>query len=592
MVILSLLSIVVLSDFVGPTYPAPKDLTGENSHVAIAWKNVTSTMETSSNEEGTKSTSAPGLKDITFSMGMFSIHDATAAGSLQYHHVSAEVASSTLGLTNVDGDSIYRVASLTKLITAFAGMIELDDRDWDRPITDFVPSLSEFARTNPGEDDPVTTIQWDQVTLVALASHLAGTPRDVAPYDGSDVLYQPSDPITTYGLPVLNLTDPIAFPPCVNSPDLTSGTCSMEDYVKGAQARPPVFLPWTSPQYTDFGFMMLGHAIASITNKSIHEIYRESIFGPLGMESSLSLPPQDNASWENVVLPRDILNSPLSPALAPEVTLPSGGIFSTINDLAKLGTAILNSTLLSPEQTRKWMKPISHTDQLQYAVGRPWEIYRHVHRKSGIVTDIYTKSGDSGAYGGYIVLIPNFDAGFSIIGTSTLPARGLITAEIADIVTNSMLPALQAQAEAEAEHNFAGTYISTDKNLDTRLVISLNHTEHSRPGLVLSSFVSNGTDLLDTLIFGGTKPIRLLPSVFDAQGRKAAFRTSPFHKPKEGLFLGSFNVAADWITGDSGTYGGLAVGLFVFDLNASGSPVAVEPAAWRVKLSKELPEEV
>lgn len=49
----------------------------------------------------------------------------------------------------------------------------------------------------------------------------------------------------------------------------------------------------------------------------------------------------------------------------------SGGVFSSINDLAKWGLSILNSTLLSQQETRKWLKPISHTGSLQLSVGRP-----------------------------------------------------------------------------------------------------------------------------------------------------------------------------------------------------------------------------
>ncbi|KAL8739591.1 MAG: hypothetical protein Q9184_008583, partial [Pyrenodesmia sp. 2 TL-2023] len=338
---------------------------------------------------------------------MFSVHDLSAAEFLQYHHTSAEVANSTTGITKVDGSSIYRVASITKLFTAFAGMLELDDSDWERSITEFVPSLADFAQKTPGEDDPINTIQWDQVTLSALAAHLAGTPRDVAPADASDYFYTVPDPVATYGLPSLSPSDPIAVPPCATSLDLN---CTGDEYAKGAQARPPTFLPWTSPQYTDFGYMMLGLAIANITNKSIHDIYRESIFGPLNMTSSSSRPPPDNSTWKNYVIPGDVTNAALLPEQVAEYTIPSGGIFSTTNDLAKWGIAMLNSTLLPPSQTRKWMKQVTFTGNLEYATGRAWEIYRYTHPASGIVTDIYTKAGDAGAYGTYMVLLPDFDA--------------------------------------------------------------------------------------------------------------------------------------------------------------------------------------
>ncbi|KAI4192993.1 MAG: hypothetical protein LQ350_008509 [Teloschistes chrysophthalmus] len=587
--LISLLTTAVRSDFLAPSYPAPKDLTGHQSLISAAWNNVTSTLEGYLNSSNHSLTGYPSLQNLTFSAGIFSIQDHSAAESLQFHYTSAEVANSSFAATKVDGNSIYRVASITKLITAFAGMIQLDDADWDRPITEFVASLALYARTHPGADDPVNTIQWEQVTLAALSAHLAGTPRDVNPYDPSDYLYIIPDPVTDFGLPPLSLSDPVAVPPCANS---TNGTCTGSEYALGAQARPPVFLPWTSPEYTDFGFMLLGLAIANITNKSIHDIYRESIFNPLNMTLSASLPPPDNSTLKQHVIPGDYLNGALTPLLAPELTIPSGGIFSTTNDLAKLGTALLNSTLLPPSLTRKWMKPVSHTAFLQYAVGRPWEIYRYIH-PSGQITDIYTKSGDSGAYSGYIVLIPDFDAGFSILTAGSLPERSAVTALIADLITENIIPALLAQAEAEATRNCAGTYISASKDLNTTLTLSVNRTSpYAKAGLVITEFISNGTDVLASQIFGGDGPVRLLPTISapsaSTQKREVAFRTSlniPAN-PEGGLFSGLFNIAADFILADSGTYGGIGVGLFVFELGEEGVAKGVRVEGWRVRLQK------
>ncbi|KAI4180599.1 MAG: hypothetical protein L6R41_007140 [Letrouitia leprolyta] len=574
----------VLSDFLGPTYPAPKDLASDDSQVSIAWKNVSSTIETYLNDNNTDLTGSAGLKNLTFSLGMFSIHDALAADSLQYHYTSAEVANSTAGATEVDGDSIYRVASVTKLVTAFAGMLELDDQDWNRPIVDFAPSLATFAQDKPGEDIPVNTVQWEKVTLAALGSHLAGIPRDVIPYDLGDYLYTEPNATQLYGLPSLSLSDPIAVPPAAND---TDGIFSLDEYVKGAQARPPTFLPWTSPEYTDFGFMLLGHAIKNITNKSIHDVYRDSIFTPLNMTQSSSRLPPDNSTWKNHVIPGDPINGGLTPAQAPEITIPSGGVFSTTNDLAKWGLGMLNSTLLPSDKTRKWMKPVSHSGNIQFSSGLPWEIYRYTHPESGIVTDLYTKFGDSGAYGGYMVLIPDFDAGFSVLGTSSLAEKSSWLPILADVVTEIMVPALLAQAELEAEENFVGTYTSSVAGLNTTLTLSLgNQSEGAKPGLVISEFISNGTDVLDAKAFGGTSPVRLLPTILDKGNGQLAFRTSATREKTGGLFSDFLTVGADWLVVDSGAYGGLAMGLFVFEVDGSGKAVAVEPKAWRVRLEK------
>ena len=469
----------VFSDLLSPTYPPPQDLASDQSFVSAAWDNLTSILETYLNTSTNDIASLSGPKSLTFSAGMFSVRDETAAESLQFHHTSAEVANSTYGINQVDGDSIYRVASITKLITALAGELELSTTDWERPITDFVPTLSALSQENPGEDDPANVVQWETVTLAALASQIAGVPRDVLPYDPNDYLLIGAlaqfDPTTTFGLPPVNESDPTAAPPCSIR---TDGLCSWSEYAQGVQARPPFALPWATPAYSDFGFMLLGLAISNITGKSIDQVYQDRIFKPLDMTSSNSTVP-DNSTWKDHVIPGEDAVVGFSAEGYPIITIPSGGCLSTTNDLAKLGTGILNSSLLPADQTRRWMKPVTHTSRFEYSVGRPWEIHRYTFPGTDIITDMYTKSGDSGQFGGFLVLLPDFDAGFSIVGASSLPTRSPITALITDLIVDKMLPALLAQAELEAMRNYAGTYIPSGvfADLNTTLTIQVNETE-------------------------------------------------------------------------------------------------------------------
>ena len=74
---------------------------------------------------------------------------------------------------------------------------------------------------------------------------------------------------------------------------------------------------------------------------------------------------------------------------------------------------------------------------------------RYVH-PSGHVTDIYAKSGDSGLYSSWLVLIPEFDAGFSVMMAGSVETRFTVAATLADLVTNTIVPALQAQSVAVA----------------------------------------------------------------------------------------------------------------------------------------------
>lgn len=533
------------------------------------------------------------MENVTFSVGLFSLHD-PAAANLQYHYTSPEIANAANGTDRVDGDSIYRMSSVTKLFTVFAGMLELTDKEWNRPLTEVFPELAEYALEHPGEQDPVYTIQWDKVTPWAFANHLAGFPAGGLP--GLDLLSQVASAgdsdrlVTAFGFPPADLNK---LRPCWNVVDPLS--CAPEDFIKEASSLSPSFLPWGSPAYTNPDMMMLGLAISKITGKSMKTIYHESIFQPLGMTSSKSTPPTSEAEVARCV----VVGDPSVWFLPGGITTPAGGLLSTINDLSKYGVSILNSTLFPAELTRKWMKPTTSTASLSYSVGAPWEIIHYIHPSTGRVTDLYTKLGDSGPFGGDLVLVPEYNAGFSFLnGHRNETLRSSAATVILDHIAEAVLPALEAQATAEAARNFVGTYISTYPNLNSSVTISFSEStvEGSLSGLRISSWISNGTDAL--AFFNGVQP-RLLPSIpnqSDGFG-KVAFKAStnpqsstyaPVTELGLGPFTGVYATNSDWIAGDASSlyYTGVAVNLFVFDVDGKRRAMAVSPAVTRMKLER------
>lgn len=582
-----------LAGFLGPKYPAPVDLTSSESLVPAAWENLTSTFDTYLKERRniTATSSLAGVENVTFSVGLFSIHDA-AVQQLQYHYTAPQIINAKNGTHKVNGDSIYRMASVTKLFTVFAGMLLLTDEDWNRPLTDILPQLAELGSHE--EQSPMYTIQWDKITPWALAAQSAGVPSGGIP--PLDILIQSASLATASGFPPV---DPNSLGPCWNISDLS---CPVNDFIEVVRSQPPSFLPWVTPAYANSGFMLLGIAISNIIGKPMTTIFRESIFEPLGMTSSNSTYPTGEAELARSVIAGDPVNFGIG--IEAGVIIPSGGLYSTINDLAKFGLAILNSTLLSPNQTRKWMKPITHTASLTYSVGAPWEIIRFVHPSTGKVTDLYTKLGSSGFYGGIVVLIPDYGVGFSLLNACTNTIRETAINTVLDYITNAILPVLEAQAAAEAGLNFVGTYVSEDSNFNSSVTIALN--ESTVPGdsseLTIISWISNGTDVLASDLFGGTKP-RLLLSIPnqspDEAAGKVAFQASLSPQTNSyfaaggselgviGPFTGQFGTNSDWLLVDSAHYAGRGVNLFVFDVDEKGGATAVSPAAVRVKLRRK-----
>jgi CubicO group peptidase (beta-lactamase class C family) len=598
--VLVCLTSTVLADFLGPSYVPPVDLTSNHSLVALAWEGLVANLTDILHDDQTRPSehiTPAQFQNITFSLGFFSLHDHAAAGSLQFHYTSPEVATAANGTHKVNGDSIYRIASVTKLFTVLTGLLELSTTDWERPLSDILAPLGDYVSSS-GKPDVYTT-PWNQVTLRALAAQIAGVPRDGFPNAGEIMLQaalggvSEADVMAASGLPPYNASDPLESPPCLQY--LGKGeNCPPTSYLQGVSNRAPAFLPWSTPGYSNNGFTLLGMAIANITGKTMEQLYHDDIFEPLGMASShASAPPL--SEWHRSL----IVGDPAAGfAVENGIFVSSGGLFSTIRDMARFGIGILNSTLLPADQTRRWLKPVSHTAHLQYSVGAPWEIVRYTHA-SGAVTDMYTKLGDSGYYSAYMILLPDYGAGFSFMAASTLSQRAEVMAAIVDMMVDKMVPSLAAQAAVEAANKFAGVYTApAAMKLNSSLVLSVNLSETAAPGLVISSWISNGTDVLPWLAkIAGPGPFRLVPSISGiADGAtgtptQIALRMvgdvdviSP--AMPTGLFSGPSLLTGDWLNVDASTYYGVGLSLFVMDMGCNGKAKSISPAAYRIKLAR------
>jgi CubicO group peptidase (beta-lactamase class C family) len=82
----------------------------------------------------------------------------------------------TTGTHTVDGDTVFRIGSVSKVFTVMGLLLLGDKISMADPITKYVPELTRLK----GETDKnaVTAVDWDCVSLDALASQIAGIPYD------------------------------------------------------------------------------------------------------------------------------------------------------------------------------------------------------------------------------------------------------------------------------------------------------------------------------------------------------------------------------------------------------------------------------
>lgn len=250
-----------------------------------------------------------------------------------------------------------------------------------------------------------------------------------------------------------------------------------------------------------------------------------------------------------------------------------------------MGKSILLSSLLPPRTTRKWLQPITHTSALLGSVGRPWEIRRFEIPVSSStnttrITDLYTKNGAVGTYLSLLALSPDHDLGISVLTAGPSSTADYNT--LVGLASSIWVPAMEEAAREQAVVDFVGTYrSSSDANTYTEF-----ESDPNQPGIFLSNFVSNGTDLLALLASALGEPPSvkyggwLYPMELSDQGRiafRAVFGATGTPVP---------DACASWGSVDAYRYGDYAIDLFIFDVGTDGKATGVEIPVLKTTLNR------
>ena len=80
------------------------------------------------------------------------------------------------GVDEVDSDTVFRMASLSKVFPVLA-LLKLHKVNFDDPVTKYLPELRKLGKS-ARKRDAVWQVDWDEITIGALASHISGIPAD------------------------------------------------------------------------------------------------------------------------------------------------------------------------------------------------------------------------------------------------------------------------------------------------------------------------------------------------------------------------------------------------------------------------------
>ncbi len=125
-----------------------------------------------------------------------------------------------------------------------------------------------------------------------------------------------------------------------------------KDYVALYGARPPRFAPGAQTEYSNYGFMLLGRIVETVSGQRYDDYIAGHIFKPAGMTATGNQP-------ETVHLPKRATGymTKKGQIVSAADTLPwsgtpAGGGYSTVGDLAKFADALMATRLLDPAHTK------------------------------------------------------------------------------------------------------------------------------------------------------------------------------------------------------------------------------------------------
>jgi CubicO group peptidase (beta-lactamase class C family) len=201
-------------------------------------------------------------------------------------------------------ETLFGIASCSKVMTAFGVMLLVDEGriHIEDSIKKYLPEVPE---------------SWRAVTVQQLLSHTSGIPQNQGNY-----------------LPWIKTWNQMA-------------------------KQPFEFIPGTKTKYNNFGFIVLCRLIEVVSHQPYERFMRQRIFNPLGMHQtqipSQLMPPE-------IAMGYTITHQEVKPSANQRHWIEmwgSGGIVSTIIDLAKWDQALTHQKILSPQAYTLMWTPVN-----------------------------------------------------------------------------------------------------------------------------------------------------------------------------------------------------------------------------------------
>jgi CubicO group peptidase (beta-lactamase class C family) len=424
-----------------------------------------------------------------------------------HHHTARELDPDRPGANPVDGHSFYRIASITKIFCTHAllqlysaGKLSLED-----PVSKHLPGLKKGLVAEDGGLD------WDHITVRALAGQIGGLPRD---WNQEDFLMGAGNHLKGFPPP----TNP-HLPTCFGWSGNFSRPCNESELYEDLRWHHRIAGPNQIPSYSNTAFELLGLVVANVSGQSFIDYVTEHILERhfITPDATFTAPPDNTsaltkASW--------YFNVDLG------IHIPAGGLYANTYGLDQyLRTVLANykfETFGGPKLNM--FIPQGYSFGMNSAYGLTWENFRtdKILPHNRPVT-FYTKGGGHPGYSTNILAVPDLGLGITILCTGD--KMGQVLRRLRELVTVEVVRAVDQHAEKQVKKQYAGDFVFDRLILEPddkvyhgkELNSSLSLAYTAEKGFHATSCISNGTDLLASLG----------PAVYGESDRKLEVRFIP-----------------------------------------------------------------
>jgi len=248
-------------------------------------------------------------------------------------------------LRPIDAKTNFRLASFTKQFTAACIMLLARDGKlhYDDHLTDFFPEFPAYGKA---------------ITVRNLLNHTSGLD------DYEDLLMKQYPDTPPEKIPQV----------------LDAGVLKLLAHQSSGE-----FAPGTKWEYSNSGYALLAMIVEKVSGKTFGQFLQERIFMPLKMKNTLAYEKGKNevphraygqtkkdAAKENGAKENDKAAWQQTDQSPTSAVLGDGGIYSSLDDLAKWDRALRDHTLLSAAEMQPALTPVQPTDgPAKFPDGRP-----------------------------------------------------------------------------------------------------------------------------------------------------------------------------------------------------------------------------